>query len=86
VQVNADYFSWSHDGKYVYLTTAGAGSVFARVRVPDGHQIESLASLKDVRLFNGAFGTWTGIAPDDSLLALEDTSVDEIYALDLQSP
>ena len=25
VQVNADYFSWSHDGKYVYLTTAGAG-------------------------------------------------------------
>jgi hypothetical protein len=86
VQVNAAYFSWSHDGKYIYLTTAGAESVFARVRVPDEHHIESLESLKDVRLFNGTFGTWTGIAPDDSLLVLEDTSTDEIYALDLQSP
>ena len=86
VQVNAAYFSWSHDGKYIYLTTAGAESVFARVRVPDEHHIESLESLKDVRLFNGTFGAWTGIAPDDSLLVLEDTSTDEIYALDLQSP
>jgi WD40 repeat protein len=86
VQVNADYFSWSHDGKYIYLTAVGAESVFARVRVPNGHQLESLASLKGVRLFNGTFGFWTGIAPDDSLLILEDTSTDEIYALDLQSP
>jgi Periplasmic component of the Tol biopolymer transport system len=86
VQVNAAYFSWSHDGKYIYLTTDGAESVFARVRVPDEHHTESLASLKDVRLFIGTFGTWTGIAPDDSLLVLEDTSTDEIYALDLQSP
>ena len=78
VQVNADYFSWSHDGKYIYLTTAGAQLVFARVRVPDEHHIESLASLKDVRLFNGTFGAWTGIAPDDSLLVLENTSTDEI--------
>ena len=86
VQANADYFSWSHDGKFIYLTTAGQESVFGRVRVPDGHQIEKLASLKDVRLFNGTFGTWTGIGPDDSLLILQDTSTDEIYALDLQSP
>jgi Tol biopolymer transport system component len=86
VQVNADYFSWSHDGKFVYVTTGGAESVFGRVRVPDEHYVETLTSLKDVRLFNGTFGTWTGIAPDDSLLVLEDTSVDEIYALDLQSP
>jgi serine/threonine protein kinase/Tol biopolymer transport system component len=86
VQANANYFSWSHDGKFIYLTTAGQESVFGRVTVPDGHQIEKLLSLKDVRLFNGTFGTWTGIGPDDSLLILEDTSTDEIYALDLQSP
>jgi len=86
VQVNADYFSWSHDGKYIYLTSAGAESVFARVRVPDEHHIESLASLKGVRLFNGTFGTWTGIAPDDFLLVLRDTSTDEIYSLEVQSP
>jgi len=30
-------FSWSHDGKYIYLTVGGAELVFARVRVPDEH-------------------------------------------------
>ena len=85
-EVNAGYFSWSHDGKYIYLTTEGPDFVFGRIKVPDEHGIETLASLKGVRLFNGTFGIWTGIAPDDSLLVLRDTSSDEIYALELQSP
>ena len=86
VQTNARYLSWSHDGKHIYLTTQGTDPVFARIKVPDEHEIETLASLKDVPLFYGSFGPWTGIAPDDSLLVLRDTSTDEIYALDLQSP
>jgi len=86
VQLNAEYFSWSHDGKYIYLTTSATDSVFARIGVPDDHGIETLASLKDVHLFNGTFGTWTGIAPDDSLLVLRDTSADELYSLDVQAP
>jgi len=77
------YFSWSHDGRYVYFTTSDP--IFGRIAVTD-HRIERLRSLKDVRLFNGTFGAWTGIAPDDSLLILRDTSVDEIYALDVQLP
>jgi Tol biopolymer transport system component len=85
-EVNAGYFSWSHDGKYIYLTTDGPDSIFGRMKVPDEHGIETLASLKDVHLFAGTFGIWTGIAPDDSLLVLRDTSSDEIYALELQSP
>ena len=85
-EVNAGYFSWSHDGKYIYLTTVAPNAVFGRIKVPDGHGIETLASLKDVRLFAGTFGEWTGIAPDDSLLVLRDTSSDEIYALELQLP
>jgi Tol biopolymer transport system component len=85
-KLNAGYFSWSHDGKYMYLTTVATEPVFARIRVPDGRGIETLVSLKDVRLFTGTFGEWTGIAPDDSLLVLKNTSVDEIYALNLQSP
>src|SRR3989449_1333363 len=68
------YFSWSHDGRYVYFTTSDP--IFGRIAVTD-HRIERLRSLKDVRLFNGTFGAWTGIAPDDSLLILRDTSVDE---------
>jgi serine/threonine protein kinase/Tol biopolymer transport system component len=85
-EVTAGYFSWSHDGKYIYLTTEGLDSVFGRIKVPDEHRIETLASLKDVRLLTGSFGIWTGIAPDDSLLVLRDRSSDEIYALELQSP
>lgn len=35
MQVKAAYFNWSHHGNYIYLTTAGTDSVFARIRVPD---------------------------------------------------
>ena len=84
--VNAAYFSWSHDEQYIYLSTSATEPEFERVSVRNEHRIERLASLKDVRLFNGTFGTWTGIAPDDSLLILRDTSPDEIYALDVQLP
>jgi Tol biopolymer transport system component len=84
--VNAAYFSWSHDGQYIYLTTSAREPEFERISVRNEHRMERLASLKDVRLFNGTFGAWTGIAPDDSLLILRDTSPDEIYALDVQLP
>jgi eukaryotic-like serine/threonine-protein kinase len=84
--VNADYFSWSHDAQYVYFTIGGADALFGRIGVLNKRPMERLASLKQVRLFNGTFGAWTGIAPDDSLLVLRDTSTDEIYALDVQLP
>jgi Tol biopolymer transport system component len=84
--VNVAYFSWSHDGQYIYLSTDATEPEFERVSVRNDHPIERLASLKDVRLFHGTFGAWTGIAPDDSLLILRDTSSAEIYALDVQLP
>jgi hypothetical protein len=31
----------------------------------------------------GRFGWWTGLGPDDSVLAIRDISIEEIYALDL---
>jgi len=85
-QVNAAYFNWSHDGRYIYLTTPGTDPVFARVGLLGDRRMEVLATLKHIRLFNGTFGTWTGIAPDDSLLILRDTSSDEIYALEWIAP
>jgi Tol biopolymer transport system component len=84
--VNAGYFNWSHDGKYIYVTTGDQQAAFGRIAVPAGRALEVLAGLKDVRFFVGSFGTWSGIAPDDSLLVLRDTSADEIFALELQSP
>jgi Tol biopolymer transport system component/tRNA A-37 threonylcarbamoyl transferase component Bud32 len=86
-QNTADDPTWSHDGKYVYFSsTANGEPAFYRVQVKD-HKLERVASLKDVkRPTSGSFGDWTGLAADDSPLALRDISTYEIYALDWQLP
>ena len=82
-----DYPAWSHDGKYVYFNSnVGDAPGFYRVQIK-GHKLERVASLKDVkRPTSGSFGSWTGLAPDDSPLALRDISTYEIYALEWQLP
>ena len=58
---------------------------FYRVRVND-RKLERLVNLADFgKLAQGRFGVWTGLGPDDSLLASRDISVQEIYALDWQT-
>jgi len=83
----ADYLAWSQDGKYVYFSSTAEGEpAFYRVQIKD-HKLERVVSLKDVkRPTSGSFGDWTGLAPDDSPLALRDISTYEIYALDWQLP
>jgi eukaryotic-like serine/threonine-protein kinase len=87
VQTTAYYPAWSHDGKYVYFASAAEGEpAFYRVQIKD-HKLERVASLKDVkRPTSGSYGSWTGLAPDDSPLALRDISTYEIYALEWQLP
>jgi eukaryotic-like serine/threonine-protein kinase len=86
-QTADDHPTWSHDGKYVYFDspTEAEPSIY-RVQIKD-HKLERVASLKDVkRPTSVSTGGWTGLAPDDSLLALRDISTYEIYALDWQLP
>jgi serine/threonine protein kinase/Tol biopolymer transport system component len=79
--------NWSHDGRYVYFNSTAEGEpAFYRLQIKN-HKVERLASLANVkRPSSQSFGAWTGLAPDDSPLALRDISNYEIYALDWQLP
>jgi Tol biopolymer transport system component/predicted Ser/Thr protein kinase len=79
------YPNWSRDGNYIHFHSFGSDTALYRVRVSD-HKLEKIVSLKGIRLTIGTFGTWCGLAPDDSPLILRDVGSQEIYALDLQLP
>ncbi len=83
--ITSAYPNWSKDGDYIYFHTFGTEPAIYRVRVSD-HKLEKITSLKGLRLTIGDFGTWCGLAPDDSPLVLRDVGSQEIYALDLQLP
>ena len=49
-------------------------------------QSEPFLSWNGLHRFGGVWGTWSGLAPDGSVLAVRDASSHEIYAIDLQLP
>ncbi len=78
--------NWSRDGQYVYFERWEKGDIYAvRIRISDRKQ-ERIGSLKPLRLTIGHVRCWSGLAPDDSLLALRDVGSQEIYALDWEAP
>ena len=79
----AGWAAWSADSKYIYVNRDNQAIV--RIRVSD-RSTENVLSLKDIRLGGGAlaFVGWFGVAPDDRILLLRDTSIEDIYALDLE--
>jgi serine/threonine protein kinase/Tol biopolymer transport system component len=81
-----DYPTWSRSGEYIHFFDLVGEDAFYRVRVSD-HKVERIGFVSLSRgVAKGQFGQWTGLAPDDSPLLLQDTGFQEIYALDLQLP
>jgi eukaryotic-like serine/threonine-protein kinase len=79
--------NWSHDSRYVYyVSKETAEDAFYRFDLKTQHaeRVAGLGSVKRPR--SQSFGGWTGLAPDDTPLALRDISSYEIYALDWQAP
>ena len=87
VKTPTGYPSWSADGKNLFYNNPfEQGQPFYRLRLSD-RSVERVVNLSDFgQLAYGVFGWWTGLAPDNSLLALRDIGVQEIYALDWEAP
>jgi Tol biopolymer transport system component len=77
--------NWSHDGKHVYFHSFGNDAALYRVRIRD-RKLERILDLRGIRLTISDYGTWCGLAFDDSPLILRDVGSQEIYAVDLQFP
>jgi len=79
------YPTWSRDGRYIYFDgILDNQEGYYRLQMPD-HKLERLFSLKGFQSAGGAFGNWSGLAPDESPLLVRDASIQEIYALDWET-
>jgi eukaryotic-like serine/threonine-protein kinase len=86
---NADdvnYPYWSADSRYIYYDNfAIENPKCQRVKVGDTHP-EDLFSLNGLPRYLGAWGSWSGPAPDGSRIFVRDLSTQDIYALDVDLP
>ncbi|NYF79571.1 winged helix-turn-helix domain-containing protein [Granulicella arctica] len=74
---------WSRDSRYLYFDTFFGGDP-TLYRIPmDDRKLERWADLRGFPR-GGFFGPWLGITPDGSPLLLKDTSIEEIYRLNLE--
>jgi Tol biopolymer transport system component len=81
------YPSWTRDGKCIYFFESGAKELpVYRICLADRklQHVTDLAKAGDLAF--GRFGYWTGLGPDDSILALRDISQSELYALEMKFP
>jgi serine/threonine protein kinase/Tol biopolymer transport system component len=78
--------TWSRDSKYLYFDEGGADPTFRRIKVGAASS-EMLFSLKGIsRAASNMVGEWSGLTPDAFPLFTRDTSIQEIYALDVELP
>jgi len=84
---NISYITWSKDNRYIYFENLLTDQPAARrVKLGDDKS-ESLYSLAGLRrLQTTPSGTWSGFTPDGSRLYVQDLSVQEVYALDVEFP
>jgi Tol biopolymer transport system component len=78
--------AWASDSASLFVTEfTTPHSRRLRIRIADGRK-EVVHSFEGLRQISRLLGPWVGIAPDDSILTLRDTSIDEIFAFELETP
>ena len=79
------YPTWSRGARYLYFDgILDNQEGYYRVQVSDG-KLERILSMQGFQAAGGAFGNWSGIAPDESPLLVRDSSIQEIYGLDWET-
>jgi Tol biopolymer transport system component len=81
---NVSFPNWSKDGTYLYFLSWPEKPSVMRMRVRDS-KLERVADLKDFRP-TGYWEDWMGLDPNDSSLLLRDTGLQDVYALNSESP
>ena len=80
------YPVWARDSKSIYAERFLAAEPSMHKLKLGATRSERFLSWNDLHRFGGVWGTWSGVAPDGSVLTVRDVSSHEVYALDLQLP
>jgi Tol biopolymer transport system component len=87
LKMEADYPHWTSDSKCIYFNQFGVKNLPVYRVCLDDRTPEHIVDLSQGgALVAGRFGAWTGLGPDDSILATRDIGSQEIYALDTKFP
>jgi Tol biopolymer transport system component len=79
-----NYPIWSADSKYLYFDDLVTDEESIR-RVKVGEtQPEAVFVLRGIDRYQGAFGLWSGRAPDGSWMFVRDRSTQEVYSLNIE--
>ena len=80
------YPVWARDSKSIYIERFYAAEPSMHTLKLGENKSQPFLSWGRLRRFAGLWGTWSGVAPDGSVLTVRDASSHEIYALELQLP
>jgi serine/threonine protein kinase len=80
------YPVWARDSKSIYIERFLGAEPSMHTLKLGANRSERFLSWNDLHRFGGVWGSWSGVAPDGSVLTVRDVSSHEIYALDLQLP
>jgi Tol biopolymer transport system component len=83
----SSYPEWTRDSKCIYYANSFEKNLPVYRSCLGDRKSVLIANLTSAgKLALGRFGTWTGLAPDDSILGIRDISEEEIYALETKLP
>ena len=85
VKTPSCYPNWSHHGRYIYFLPLSRGDrAVLRVAATNG-TVDKVVDLTGIERGPFFMGDWIGLAHDDSPLAVRNSTIEDIYAWDMQA-